>query len=147
MRKATRSVAVQPDRDAEYKARKAAAAATLNLKNLDETERAFLATCQKIYRRHSGCTSPFEEFFRILVLNVEHDTWPTPDDVSHELESFKRDFEDMDERARIFVESYPAPAMSPATPASVPAPPTRTPAKQPAKAQRKRKPRKQAAHA
>ena len=65
-------------------ARTARIAATLDLKGLSDSERAFLATCQRIYRRHSGFTSPFEEFFWTLVISVEFGSWPTPDDVADE---------------------------------------------------------------
>jgi len=79
-------------------------AATLYLKDLDDAERAFLAICQRIFRRHSGCTSPFEEFFVGLVASVECNYWPTPGGVAHELETFRRDFDDMSVWARRFVE-------------------------------------------
>jgi len=82
-------------------------AATLYLKDLDDAERAFLAICQRIFRRHSGCASPFEDFFVGLVASVECNYWPTPGGVAHELETFRRDFDDMSVWARRFVEAYP----------------------------------------
>jgi hypothetical protein len=105
----TQPAAVEPiNRDEEdIAAKDARIAATLDLKDLGDSERAFLATCQKLYRRHSGCTSPFEEFFWSLVLDVERGHWPTPDDVARELETFKDDFDDMSRWARYFLEAYP----------------------------------------
>jgi len=90
-------------------------ASTLDLKDLSDREGAFLATCQKIYRRDFGCVTPFEEFFWSLVINVEDDRWPTPDDVARELAIFRENFEDMDKWARVFVASYPTPTQSTVT--------------------------------
>jgi hypothetical protein len=87
-------------------ARDARIAATLDLKGLDDSERAFLATCQMILRRWTGCNAPFEEFFRCLVLRVESNMWPTPEDVERELKTFKENFEDMRRDARNFLETY-----------------------------------------
>jgi len=106
----TKPAAIQPiNRNEEtIVAREVLIAATLDLKDLGDRERAFLAICQKIYRRHSGCTSPFENFFWSLVFSIERGHWPTPDDVEHDLGTFKDDFEDMSRQARYFAESYPA---------------------------------------
>ena len=64
-----------------------------------------LRHAKKIYRRHSGCTSPFEEFFYAIVYRVEAGRWPTPDDVVRELERFKEDFEDMSLWTGYFLEA------------------------------------------
>ena len=91
-----------------YEARQARIGATLDLKDLGDSERAFLATCQKIYRRDRGSITPFEEFFSGLIVRVEVGMWPTPDDVAVELGTFKENFEDARECAGKFVEAYPA---------------------------------------
>ena len=92
-----------------YEARNARLAATLDLTDISDPERAFLATCQRIYHRDRGSVTPFEHFFWSLVFSVQHDNWPTPDDVEQGLGTFKDDFEDMDKWARVFVDSYPTP--------------------------------------
>jgi len=90
-----------------YAERNAEVAATLDLIGLDDAERAFLATCQKIYRRDTGCNSPFEEFFTMLVGSIESGYWPDPDHVEHELESFRQNWDDMKRDASRFMEAYP----------------------------------------
>ena len=111
---------------------KSAVAATLDLKDSSDAERAFLATCQKIYRRDHGCVTPFEQFFWGLVVLAENDLWPTPDRVACELATFRDDFDDMDKWARVFVETYPTPAGANEPPEDKASP---------------RKPRKKVAHA
>ena len=80
--------------------------ATLDLVDLNDHERAFLATCQRIHRRETGCNSPFEEFFDNLVVTVQW-RWPSPDDVASYLEEFRQNFTDMKRDARQFMEAYP----------------------------------------
>jgi hypothetical protein len=87
----------------DYAARNARIAATLDLTDLRDAERAFLATCQKIARRHTGDNSPFEHFFYTLVHWVELERWPMPGDVAAELEIFRRNFEDMRANAATFL--------------------------------------------
>jgi len=92
----------------EYELNQAKVAAELDIVDLDDTERAFLAVCQRIYGRHSGCNSPFENFFYSLVLRIElGGSWPTPEVVADELETFKKEFEDMHGDAVAFFETYP----------------------------------------
>jgi hypothetical protein len=43
---------------------------------LDDRERSFLATYQKIYRWDTGCDTPFEEFFGGLVWDSHADAQP-----------------------------------------------------------------------
>jgi hypothetical protein len=93
--------------EAEVRARDARLAATLDLQNLSDRERAFLAICQKLHRGDRGCDTPFEEFFCHLVFLIEHDRWPTPDDVAEELDSFRENFKWMRETAKSFFEAYP----------------------------------------
>ena len=87
--------------------RTAELAASLDLEDLDERERVFLATCQMINRRNTGCTTPFEEFFHNLAFSVEYGMWPTPDDVASELEEFRRDYDDIRRDATQFLKNYP----------------------------------------
>ena len=91
----------------ESAAKNARIGATLDLIDISDVERAFLATCQKIKRRDSGSTSPFENFFFSLVVSVENGLWPTPDDVARELEEFREDFECMSNWTKAFLEVYP----------------------------------------
>lgn len=94
-----------------YSAAMARIGATLDLKELDDADRAFLATCQKIQRRWAGSNTPFEEFFNELVTRVQHGRWPTPDDVQRELETFRENFEDMQRDVALFRETYPKAAI------------------------------------
>jgi hypothetical protein len=73
---------------------------------LDRERRAELAVCQHILEREHGCTTPFEEFFSTLITWVSLNSWPTPDRVAQDLETFKQNFEDMERDARLFVGSY-----------------------------------------
>jgi hypothetical protein len=98
---------ISRDRENKFDIREAEAAKTLDLKDLDDCERAKLATCQKILRRDTGCNSPFEEFFGNLVFQALFGRWPTPDDVASKLETFKDNFESMQRDARSFLEAYP----------------------------------------
>jgi hypothetical protein len=108
MPNAIRQVAQVPESwEKKYEARNAELAATLNLANLSDRDRAFLATCQKIYERDSGASSPFEQFFCYLVTFVENGHWPTPSDVQQELEEFQSHFECMQRETRYFREAYP----------------------------------------
>ena len=91
----------------EHAATQARWAASLNLKKLSERDLAFLAVCQKIHSRWTGCGAPFEEFFVDLVHRVGDGRWPTPDDVVRELGSFRENFEDMRRDAAAFLEAYP----------------------------------------
>lgn len=58
--------------ESEEAARTAKIASGLQLSDLQDDERAFLATCQTIYRRVRGCDSPFEEFFSKMVVSISH---------------------------------------------------------------------------
>lgn len=106
----------KPASEESYEERNARLAATLNLKDLDDRERAFLAICQKIHDRYTGCNSPFEEFINALVRYVARGEWPTPDDAARELETFREHFDDMRRDAAWFRESYPQ--VTPPTPES-----------------------------
>ncbi len=121
----------------DFDASNARVAATLDLQDLDVLERAFLATCQKIYRRDSGSTSPFENFFFSLVVRVESGRWPTPDEVASELEEFREDLDLMRKWTRSFLEAYPEPPAPEQT--------TQTTIKRPAKARSARKAKRKAA--
>src|SRR5207245_2058192 len=82
-------------------------ASELVICDLDDEERAFLATCQRIHRRNAGCNSPFEEFFASLVEWVEAGHWPTPDNVEQRLKEFRDNFDSMTCDATQFMEAYP----------------------------------------
>jgi hypothetical protein len=96
-----------PAREETSNERRVRIDSTLVLANLDDFERAFLATCQKIYRQGRGCVSPFEEFFSSLVTCVKFGDMPTPDDVASDLETFRENFDSMRQSARQFTEAYP----------------------------------------
>jgi hypothetical protein len=96
-----------PTLNAQIRAEKRAVAATLNLVGLDDYERAFLATCQKIYRQDAGSTTPFEEFFDGLALAVEMGRMPTPDEVEDVLKQFRMNWNDMKRDAKLFLDAYP----------------------------------------
>jgi len=93
--------------DENWEAKNARIGATLDLQDIPDSERAFLATCQKIHRRERGCDSPFEEFFAHLVFLVERGQWPTPDDVADNLKTFREEFAYMRESSKNFIEAYP----------------------------------------
>jgi len=92
----------------DFDRRQANIAATLILMNINDTERAFLATCQKLYRQERSCETPFEEFFEGLVICVQARGLPTPADVEQSLETFRQNWESMKESSRKFLEAYPA---------------------------------------
>jgi hypothetical protein len=162
MRRATAAqiAAVQPITEPAadaYEARAAIFAGTLDLKDLDLEERAFLGTCQDLYRNEQGCGTPFENFVRTIIRWTTWGNSPTPEFVIDEIkENFERDWDLTVHSVKRFMQHYPnlissfregleAPAATPALPAE----PERT---QPtgnasAKAPRARKPRKKAAHA
>lgn len=79
----------------------------LNLLNLEDDERAFLGTCQRLYHNFHGCSTPFEEFFWSLVGIYTTSGAPTPDCVTGELETFRTNFKDMKRDVDIFMKNYP----------------------------------------
>jgi hypothetical protein len=81
--------------------------AQLVVSELDDSERAFLATCQQIYRAFSGCTTPFEDLIRNLISAVQAGKCPSPDDVRKELETFDEDFSSMRRDVALFLLHYP----------------------------------------
>ncbi len=91
----------------QYREDQAKLASTLVIVNLDDNERSYLAVAQDLYRGHSGCTTPFNEFIRGLLLSVEMGRWPTPDDVAHELETFRDNFESAKSDMAAFTQAYP----------------------------------------
>jgi hypothetical protein len=80
----------------------------LILTDLDDGERAYLASCQKMRRQHTGCNTPFEEFFDSLVLRIRMGGMPTPDDVADMLEEFRDNWDAMSRDVARFIESYPS---------------------------------------
>ena len=102
-------------------------AKTLVTAGLRDYERAFLATCQQLFRSDTGCNTPFEEFFRNIVLHVQICGWPTPEVVEEEFHDFQRNFRDMKRDCEAFESAYPSPAAETAQPATKQ--PTRKPRK------------------
>ena len=93
-----------------------AAACVLQLESLLDSERAFLAVCQRLYRNDRGCDTPFECFFRSLVIQtllLQFDPTntgrklPTPDDVAEALEEFREHFNSLKTAAADFKAAYP----------------------------------------
>jgi len=133
--------AAKADWRVENDLRRKKQAAALITAGLREYERAFLATCQLLFRSDTGCNTPFEKFFRNIVLHVQICGWPTPEDVESELQDFKRNFRDMQRDAESFRKAYLPKAESAAPEV---AQPTR---KGTSGHPLARKPRKKAAHA
>lgn len=140
-----------------YEAHAKIAAGKLDLKDLDLRERAFLGTCQDLYRNASGCGTPFEEFLRSIIRFTTWGNTPTPEDlIEHIKQDFEEDFEMTLHSVKRFMHHYPSLISSlqegnKATPAT-PEPRaelerTQPATKQPAKAQRARKPRKKVSRA
>ncbi len=123
------------DWHAEIRLSRKKSAKTLVTSGLRDYERAFLATCQKLFRSDTGCNTPFEEFFRNLVIHVQINGLPTPEVAEEELHDFSRNFRDMKRDCEAFEKAYPVPATKTTQPAT----------KQPAKAQRARKAKRKAA--
>jgi hypothetical protein len=97
----------QAEWQARDELRRAALSAGFVGAGLDDRERAFLGACQQIYRQDTGSNTPFEEFFRNVVLHVQLTSWPTPDDVEHDLETFRKNFDDMKRDCAAFIKAYP----------------------------------------
>ena len=92
----------------QYAEREALIGSRLVIAELDDTERAFLATCQDLYRRWGGDRNPFENFIHSLIVTAKFGHSHTPDDVAHELEAFRENFDSMREDAIAFVRLYPS---------------------------------------
>jgi hypothetical protein len=147
-------ISQEPELDTFDKHREIAAS-KLDLVDLDIEERAFLGTCQDLYRSDRGSGTPFEALF---VKVVRWCTWgnpPTPEHLRSEIEDdFEKDWELTLHSVKRFMRSYPeliaglsAPESSMPEPQAGAPVSARAPAKQPAKAQRTRAPRKKVAHA
>jgi hypothetical protein len=93
---------------AALKARREDLARMLTTRKLDLSERAFLGTCQMLYRSNRGCDTPFENFFGSLVWELQFGKWPTPRIVEKELIEFRQQWNDMRVVAAEFVERYRA---------------------------------------
>jgi len=142
--------APEPDK---YETHAALAAEKLDLKDLDLNERAFLGTCQDIYRNSRGTATPFENFITTVIRWATWGNPPTPENLIEEIKTeTQEDFEMTLHSVKRFMQNYPdviselkfppAPLDRPAAPETVqPAP------KSPAKASRARKTRTKHAHA
>jgi len=92
--------------------RETAAAAKLDLTNLKLSERAFLATCQEIYRADIGCYTPFESFFADIVRWTMWGNTPTLDTIRAELAEgsdgeFLHNWNPMLQGVKRFIQNYP----------------------------------------
>jgi len=95
------------ERTARRDAREALFAKALCIEDIDEREKSFLGVCQMLYRRESGCNTPFEEFFKNLVQHVQWGRWPDPDDVSRLSEEFAGSYDITLKATNKFIEAYP----------------------------------------
>jgi len=84
--KAVQTKAAEPAADT-YEAHAKIAAGKLDLKDLDLNERAFLGTCQDLYRNSRGTATPFENFITTV---IRWSTWgnpPTPEALIEEIQT------------------------------------------------------------
>jgi hypothetical protein len=92
----------------KYEAYAAVAARKLNLTNLDLNERAFLGTCQDLYRNDRGCGTPFENFARTIIRWTTWGNPPTPELVIDEVkENFEPDWDLTLHSVKRFMQHYP----------------------------------------
>jgi len=87
------------------------AAAQFEHMNLNMEERAFLGTCQQIYRNDIGCYTPFESFFVDLVRWTMWGNTPTLESLREVLKDADSDFVNnwtpMMRGLKRFVKNYP----------------------------------------
>ena len=128
MHKAT----VQPIQPApepnKFEAHAAIFASKLDLKDLDLNERAFLGTCQDLYRNDRGTGTPFEAFVHTIIRWTTWGNPPSPEDILDEIkDNFQPDWELTVHSIKRFLQQYPdliatlqpAPSITPEPPASV----------------------------
>lgn len=89
-----------------YDKRDKALAPLLEVANLNESEAASLAVCQRLIREYRGCDTPFEEFFDELLRGSLHEAL-TPDDVREMLPAFESNWNDLIENVRKFQADHP----------------------------------------
>jgi hypothetical protein len=77
---------------------------------LCETDRAALSGFVRILDAHRDCTTPAEEFILDIVEHHAYGGWAsiTPDSIMEDLKTFRADFEDAIEAAKLHVRNYPA---------------------------------------
>jgi hypothetical protein len=77
------------------------------LMELRDDQRRSLSMFATVLRNHSGCTTPAETF--LINLTRQHVTAEplTPDDIDHEVQQFRDDFETAVRDARLFAHQYP----------------------------------------
>jgi hypothetical protein len=141
--------APEPDKYEKYAA---IAASKLDLNNLDLEERAFLGTCQDLYRNARGCATPFETFIETVIRWTTWGNVPTPEQLIEHIrhgDGYEQDFEFTLHSVKRFMLNHPdaiseleLPPMPLDPPAAVSA--ATPPASKPAKARVARKPRKAA---
>lgn len=108
MRKSTESkvqLITEPD---SYAVHAKKAADKLDLKGLDLRERAFLGTCQDIYRNSRGTATPFENFITTVIRWATWGNPPTPESLIEELKTeTEDDFEITLHSVKRFTHNYP----------------------------------------
>ena len=122
------------------------AAGKLDLEDLDLSERAYLGTCQDIYRNSRDTATPFENFITTIIRWATWGNPPTPETLIEEIKTeFEEDFRLTKHSVERFVANYPdlistAPQAKPARPtAETTQPATRPPAKAPHARKRRKK--------
>jgi hypothetical protein len=97
-----------PDTHDRYETHAAVAASKLDLNNLDLEERAFLGTCQDLYRNDRGCGTPFENFIKSI---IRWTTWGNPpkmEDLICEIkDNFEPDWDLTVHSVKRFLQNYP----------------------------------------
>ena len=83
-------------------------AASLDTRDIDNQERAFLGTCQRLYHANDGDFTPFESFVVWLIRDYQGGTEMTVDKVKRELNRFEETFGDLATAAGEFVRHYPS---------------------------------------
>jgi hypothetical protein len=129
----------------KYETYAAIAASKLDLNNLDLEERAFLGTCQDLYRNARGCATPFETFVRNIIRWTTWGNSPKPQDLIDEIrDEFQEDFDLTLHSVQRFMLNHPDAVSELTFPPAPLDPPAASetitrPARKPAKAQRTRK--------
>jgi len=122
------------------------AANKLVLTDLGRNERAFLGTCQDLYRNDRGSGTPFENFVQTIIRWTTWGNPPNPEDLIDEIkDNFEPNWELTVHSVKRFIKNYPDLVRTLQTVDELLAEAAATPP--PAKAERARKTRKKAGHA
>ncbi len=91
-----------------YDRRRAAVRESLVSDNISDDERWFLGTCQQIWRKHNGMTTPIEDFIFNLVHAYLHECALTPKEIlEDQFADFEENFEIMRRDILNFVKRHP----------------------------------------